>query len=207
MSPRLWLTWWIVSAARGTPPWPSRMGAASGSASLSRLALSDLEQVVEFPDTLRPVQIDDDGTTMSAMGRPALRVRVETENPTLYLISCRFKSKLLTSPDGRFQPEDEDERARYAVYALSRRAAEAATVRAYATELLAATGRNAPSSWPGISTTNQRPTTGSDATRCGGLAALPSMSSAAPHRRRPMPSPPVPSHGSQSGEPMSSNST
>ncbi len=108
---------------------------------LSRLALGDLEQVVDFPDKLRPVQVDDDGTAMREMGRPALRVRVEAEDATLDLISCHLKSKLLTFPGGRFQPEDEHERARYAVYALNRRAAEAAAVRAYATELLAGDGQ------------------------------------------------------------------
>lgn len=75
---------------------------------------------------------------MSKMGRPALRVRVEPDNgTTLDVISCHLKSKLLTFPGGRFSPKDEDERARFAVYALNRRAAEAATIRAYATNLLA----------------------------------------------------------------------
>jgi endonuclease/exonuclease/phosphatase family metal-dependent hydrolase len=47
----------------------------------------------------------------------------------------------LTYPGGRFDPRDEDERARYAVYALHRRAAEAATVRGYATQLLDGQGQ------------------------------------------------------------------
>jgi predicted extracellular nuclease len=51
-------------------------------------------------------------------------------------VSVHLKSKLLTFPGGRFQPRDEHERARYAVYALERRAAEAAGVRAYVTDLL-----------------------------------------------------------------------
>jgi predicted extracellular nuclease len=42
----------------------------------------------------------------------------------------------LTFPGGRFSPRDEDERARFATYALFRRAAEAATVRAAATTIL-----------------------------------------------------------------------
>jgi endonuclease/exonuclease/phosphatase family metal-dependent hydrolase len=66
---------------------------------LSRLPLSDVEQVVDFPTGLRPIQ------------------------------------------GGRFSPKDEDERARFAVYALNRRAAEAATIRAYATNLLAGDGQ------------------------------------------------------------------
>lgn len=43
---------------------------------LSRLPLSDVEQVVDFPKGLRPIQVDDTDTTMSEMGRPALRVRI-----------------------------------------------------------------------------------------------------------------------------------
>ena len=55
-------------------------------------------------------------------------------------VNCHLKSKLLTFPGGRFHPRDEDERMRFASYALFRRAAEAATVRAYANELLGGQG-------------------------------------------------------------------
>jgi endonuclease/exonuclease/phosphatase family metal-dependent hydrolase len=110
---------------------------------LSRLPLGGVEQVVAFPEGLQPIQVDDTGTTMSAMGRPGLRVRVEQDSgTTLDVISCHLKSKLLTFPGGRFSPKDEDERARFAVYALSRRAAEAAAIRAYATDLLAGDGQH-----------------------------------------------------------------
>jgi hypothetical protein len=52
-------------------------------------------------------------------------------------VTCHLKSKLLSFPGGRFQPhDDEGERARFAAYALDRRAAEAVTVRAYADRLL-----------------------------------------------------------------------
>lgn len=107
---------------------------------IARLPLGNIEQVVDFPDKLAPVQVDDDGTTMSEMGRPALRVGVELESVTVDVISCHLKSKLLSFPGG-FSPEDEDQRARYAVYALHRRAAEAAAVRAYVTERLANDGQ------------------------------------------------------------------
>lgn len=103
---------------------------------LSRHPLNVIEQVAQFPDGLLPVQIDDDGSTIAAMGRPALRVRLDIGARTVDVVSCHLKSKLLTFPGGRFSPKDEDERARYAVYALNRRAAEAAAVRAYATRLL-----------------------------------------------------------------------
>ena len=110
---------------------------------LSRLPLSDIEQVVDFPDGLRPIQVDDSGITMGEMGRPALRVRVESDGgTTLDVMSCHLKSKLLTFPGGRFSPKDEDERARFAVYALNRRAAEAAAIRAYASDLLAGDGQD-----------------------------------------------------------------
>lgn len=52
---------------------------------------------------------------------------------TLTLVTCHLKSKLLTYAGRRFSPRDEDERARNAVYAFNRRAAEPATVRTYAT--------------------------------------------------------------------------
>ena len=124
--------------------WHSELAAPDGRGIrvgvLARLALDGAEQVVTFPDKLAPVQVDDDGTTMSAMGRPALRVRIETENTTLDVISCHLKSKLLSFPGG-FSPKNEDQRARYGVYALHRRAAEAAAVRAYATALLANNGQ------------------------------------------------------------------
>ena len=47
------------------------------------------------------------------------------------LVTTHLKSKLLTFPGGRFNPHDETERARYATYALDRRAAEAATLRVW----------------------------------------------------------------------------
>jgi endonuclease/exonuclease/phosphatase family metal-dependent hydrolase len=103
---------------------------------LSRLPMSDVEQVREFPAGLAPVQVDDDGTTIDAMGRGALRVRVAVAGRQLDIVSCHLKSKLLSFPGGRFQPRDEGERARFAAYALDRRAAEAVTVRDYANRLL-----------------------------------------------------------------------
>ncbi|HET6918743.1 MAG TPA: endonuclease/exonuclease/phosphatase family protein, partial [Jiangellaceae bacterium] len=110
---------------------------------LSRRAMTEVEQVRAFPGRLAPVQVDDDGTTISELGRPALRVRVHGE-VSVDVISVHLKSKLLTFPGGRFNPRDEDERARYAVYALHRRAAEAAGVRSYVTGILEGEGRQRP---------------------------------------------------------------
>lgn len=87
------------------------------------------------------MQVNDDGDTVTAMGRPALQARVEAVGTQLTLVCCHLKSKLLAYPGGRFNPRDEDERARYAVYALHRRAAESATVRGWATRLLDGQGQ------------------------------------------------------------------
>lgn len=108
---------------------------------LSRDELTEVEQVVEFPEALGPVQVDDDGTALEQMGRPALKVRIRTDGATIDIISAHLKSKLLTYPGGRFNPRDEGERARYGVYALHRRAAEAAAVRAAADVALDGDGR------------------------------------------------------------------
>ena len=107
---------------------------------LSRVALGDLDEVTDFPEGLGPVRVDDAGTTLTGLGRPALHARVRAGGRSLDLLSVHLKSKLLSFPGGRFTPRDEDERARYAVYALHRRAAEAAGVRSYVTALLAGGG-------------------------------------------------------------------
>jgi hypothetical protein len=80
---------------------------------LSRLALAEVEQVREFPEGLAAVQVNDDGDTLAEMGRGALRVRVSAEGRDIDLVTCHWKSKLLTFPGSRFQPRDEGERARF----------------------------------------------------------------------------------------------
>lgn len=102
---------------------------------LSRLTLDDVAHVGDFPDGLQPVQVSDDGDTIDAMGRGALRVRVRAGGRDVNLVNCHLKSKLLSFPHG-FSPRDEAQRARYGAYALYRRAAEAVTVRAHANDLL-----------------------------------------------------------------------
>ena len=104
---------------------------------LSRLPLTTFDPVAAFPEKLRAIQQGDkQADTTTAMGRPALHVRVRIHDTDIDLITAHFKSKLLTFPDDRFTPLDEDERARFGAYALYRRAAEAVTVRAAATDLL-----------------------------------------------------------------------
>jgi endonuclease/exonuclease/phosphatase family metal-dependent hydrolase len=94
-------------------------------------------EVVDFPATLPAVTVDDSGATLDVMGRGAVAITVTAADGELvHLITTHLKSKLLTFPGGRFQPDDEDERARFATYALNRRAAEAATARAWATVTL-----------------------------------------------------------------------
>lgn len=110
---------------------------------LSEAALTHLEQITGFPSGLGPVQADDAGRVLTGLGRPGLRARIRRNGWSIDVISVHLKSKLLSFPGGRFRPRDEDERARYAVYALHRRAAEAAGVRAYATRLLTEDPRTA----------------------------------------------------------------
>lgn len=107
---------------------------------LSRSPMSQIKQIIDFPTELGGVQVDDTGKRIEAMGRPALRVRVRAGSQNIDVISTHLKSKLLTYPGGRFNPTDEGQRARYAVYALHRRAVASATVRAGVDALLEGQG-------------------------------------------------------------------
>ncbi|MEU7055619.1 endonuclease/exonuclease/phosphatase family protein [Streptomyces sp. NPDC046197] len=107
---------------------------------LSRTALDVLSDTAAFPGRLRPVQADDSGSQDAQAGRGFLAVGTETAAGPLRVAVAHLKSKLLTYPGDRFVPHDEGERARYGAYALYRRAAEAATLRALADELLAGEG-------------------------------------------------------------------
>jgi endonuclease/exonuclease/phosphatase family metal-dependent hydrolase len=109
---------------------------------LSKLELQQTRQVATFPSPLRPIQVDDTNSDEAAMGRPALVTTITTPaGQPVDLITCHLKSKLLTFPGGAFSTHDEGLRARYGAYALFRRAAEAATVRDAATQLLAGNGQ------------------------------------------------------------------
>lgn len=109
---------------------------------LSRRELTVVADTAAFPAKLHPVQADDAGLTAGAAGRGFLAVEVTGEQGPLRVAVCHLKSKLLSYPNGRFHPRDEGERARYGAYALYRRAAEAATLRALADELLDGDGRD-----------------------------------------------------------------
>jgi endonuclease/exonuclease/phosphatase family metal-dependent hydrolase len=104
---------------------------------LSRHPLTSSEDVLNFPAGLAPIQTGDGPTTESTMGRGAVAVTVDLgDDKSFVLLTAHLKSKLLTFPGGAHQPADEDQRARFAAYALYRRAAEATTVRAWATATL-----------------------------------------------------------------------
>jgi hypothetical protein len=95
----------------GVGPRSPTATAAASAPGFSEAALTDLDQVRDFPDRLPTIQVDDDGTTIRHLGRPALRARVRTAGRTIDVISVHLKSKLLTFPGSRFK-HDEDERAR-----------------------------------------------------------------------------------------------
>jgi endonuclease/exonuclease/phosphatase family metal-dependent hydrolase len=106
---------------------------------LTKPAISASADVVQFPPKLPAVTVDDNGSALDVMGRGAVAITVDApDGKPVHLITTHLKSKLLTFPGGRFQPHDEDERARYATYALDRRAAEAATLRHWLTATLGA---------------------------------------------------------------------
>ncbi len=108
---------------------------------LSGLPVRASGDVVDLAARLRPVQEDDRGPGATRMGRGALRVQIGAEDQPFHILTCHLKSKLLSYPDGRFAPRNEDERARYAAYALYRRAAEATTVRTEANAVLEGDGQ------------------------------------------------------------------
>jgi endonuclease/exonuclease/phosphatase family metal-dependent hydrolase len=106
---------------------------------LTPLDITASEDIFAFPQPLQPVQSDDTGGMQPSMGRGAVAITVRSElGQPVQLVTAHLKSKLLTFPGGRFQPHDESERARFAAYALYRRAAEAASLRTWATTTLAA---------------------------------------------------------------------
>jgi endonuclease/exonuclease/phosphatase family metal-dependent hydrolase len=112
---------------------------------LSRRDITAPEDILEFPAHLKPVQVDDGGAPLGVMGRGAAAITVMSDSgKPVWLLTAHLKSKLLTFPGGRFEPRDEAERARFAAYALYRRAAEAATLRVWVTAALANAGESRP---------------------------------------------------------------
>jgi endonuclease/exonuclease/phosphatase family metal-dependent hydrolase len=96
---------------------------------MSRLPVLAVRDIVELPPLLQPPQVDDLGEHLSRLRRGALATTLAAPFGPLTLVTCHLKSKLLTFPGERFSPRSEDERARYAAYAVMQRAVEAATIR------------------------------------------------------------------------------
>ena len=131
-------TWHTVLSSHFDDDHPIRV------AVLSRHPLQQITDTAAFKPPLQPIQIDDDPQhDVAEMGRGVLGVDVTiSAELTVTLLVCHLKSKLLSFPgpggSSRFFPRNEGERARYAGYALYRRAAEAVTVRRVVDDLLGA---------------------------------------------------------------------
>jgi endonuclease/exonuclease/phosphatase family metal-dependent hydrolase len=112
----------------------------------SRHPVTSQHTIQPFPPLLRPVQTvdpvfddpatDADESLTQAMGRGALEVEIDLQGVAVTVITAHFKSKLISYARRRadvtgsqFSPRDEDERYRYAAYALYRRTGEAMTIR------------------------------------------------------------------------------
>src|SRR5690242_19619613 len=114
---------------------------------LSRGQLTDRTDVAGYPHGVPATTVDDQGTMITATKRGALAVTyTRGDGLTVHALTAHLKSKLLSFPGSapghtRFDTHDEGERARFGLYALDQRAAEAATVRAWATDQLQGQGQ------------------------------------------------------------------
>jgi endonuclease/exonuclease/phosphatase family metal-dependent hydrolase len=114
---------------------------------LSTGQLTGPADVFRYPDGVPATKVDDQGPAISETKRGALGVTyARGDGLTVQALAAHLKSKLLTFPGHnaahpRFDTDDESERARFGLYALDQRAAEAATVRAWATDQLQGHGQ------------------------------------------------------------------
>jgi endonuclease/exonuclease/phosphatase family metal-dependent hydrolase len=114
---------------------------------LSRGQLTDPATVADYPAGVPATTVDDQGTMITATKRGALAVTyTRGDGLTVHALTAHLKSKLLSFPGpdpahSRFDTHDEGERARVGLYALDQRAAEAATIRAWATDQLQGQGQ------------------------------------------------------------------
>lgn len=127
--------WTGVLSTHFEPKRPIRVGF------LSRVPIDAMSEHHEIPLELQTAPTSDDGRPLAAMGRGALHIRVQHGGQPLDLAVAHLKSKLLSFPGPTpgttsFKPKNEAQRARYAAYALNRRAAEAVALRGFADELL-----------------------------------------------------------------------
>ncbi len=112
-------------------------------ACLSRLPIEAQEDIVEFPRrpgfTIFTIDAAGQAVPMDRMGRGALRIRVRVGGTPVDLLTAHLKSKLLSFPGTRgprFSTRDETERLDVGLAAVTRRAAEAGTLRDAANRLL-----------------------------------------------------------------------
>lgn len=114
---------------------PDRRGIRVGF--LSRLPLGAVDELFEVPaDALRTVP-DGQGAPITTLGRGALKVDVEPKpGLPITLITAHLKSKLITYPNNRRAPRNENERARETGVALLRRTVEAVALRVYINNLV-----------------------------------------------------------------------
>jgi endonuclease/exonuclease/phosphatase family metal-dependent hydrolase len=117
---------------------------------LARGQLSDPTDVFVYPHQVPPTTIDDNGnqiTAITAAKRGALAVTyTRGDGLEVRALTAHLKSKLLSFPGHdpqhpQFDTRDEAVRARFGLYALNQRAAEAATIRAWATDQLQGHGQ------------------------------------------------------------------
>lgn len=114
---------------------PDRRGIRVGF--LSRLPLGAVDELIDVPDgALRSIP-NGQGDLITALGRGALKVEVEpAPGMPITLITAHLKSKLITYPNNRRSPRDENERARETGVALLRRTVEAVALRVYINKLV-----------------------------------------------------------------------
>ena len=104
---------------------------------LSRLQLLQSEELFDFPDQALTNFTNGQGEPLQHMGRGALKVSVEIlKGFTVHVVTAHLKSKLITYPDGRRFPKNENERARETGIALLKRTAEAVALRVYINQLI-----------------------------------------------------------------------
>ncbi|WP_404786429.1 endonuclease/exonuclease/phosphatase family protein [Altericista sp. CCNU0014] len=112
---------------------------------LSTLKIEEREEIIDFPAVGLPSVPGIDARanldSVTRLSRGALRILVKpATNLPIHLITAHLKSKLLSFPtasgSSRFNPKDENERARVAGIALLKRTAEAVALRVMANERL-----------------------------------------------------------------------
>src|SRR5918994_2058521 len=69
---------------------------------LARHELGAIERIGPFPDGTGPVQVQDDGASLTRMGRGALKARVTVAGSRVDLVTAHLKSKLLHFAGNRF---------------------------------------------------------------------------------------------------------